>query len=481
MKKTSETREDDVDAKLICADRKMFIRLSTVSSVYQHTLHFSTATLRCLCERLSRPPSDMKSVQPLRVFASSCGKVTPSATSRTFASQFRQTASKRSFASSRSRVPFSVKLRNHVAQARHDHPIFFPVLLTATVVSVLALGFSIYDEFTNHAPQFADYPDDVEQELRFALHYTYMRPDKAAALRHFQRAIRLAEASEMDPFGKEFIGLRIRYAEMLESFGHMKSSIEILNLLAEDCEKKIQEIDESSRDTATKELRKRLLKGIIQFKVKISSLYETDYLQDMAMAKETLSEAVTLLVKEMQDPQTKGFSNDNAADMSYGEIASMLSQMGDLYAVSGEEESAVQVYMLTLQPLRAACNGSRSCKEAQVLSNIASTMDLAMKKPNAKINGRPATKASVEEGRKGVLKWANAALASVNAVPSTQRDSICEMAQISARLTKSDLLLDMGEKQQAKTELSGLIPVLKEKGLEQLIPQAEAALARTAS
>ena len=79
----------------------------------------------------------------------------------------------------------------------------------------------------------------------------------------------------------------------------------------------------------------------------------------------------------------------------------MLSQMGDLYATSGEEANAVQVYMLALPSLRAACNGSRSCKEVQVLSNIAATMDQALKKPNAKINGKPATKELVATARKG--------------------------------------------------------------------------------
>ena len=123
-------------------------------------------------------------------------------------------------------------------------------------------------------------------------------------------------------------------------------------------------------------------------------------MQDRQMAKKILSDAVGLVVKETQDPQTTGFTDDNSAGMTAGEIAAMLSQMGDLYATTGEEANALQVYMLTLQPLRASCNGTRSCKEAQVLSNIASTMDLALKKPDAKINGRPATKSSLAAARK---------------------------------------------------------------------------------
>ena len=378
-------------------------------------------------------------------------------------------------------MPFGVKVRNYLAQAQHDSPIGFPLLLLAAAASLTALGFMMYDESFNEAPKFAEYPAGVEQQLRVALHYTYVRPDSDAALKHFQKAIKFAYESPLDPFGKPFIGLRIRYAEMLEHFGHMKPAIEVLSVLTKDCEKRLQEIDDITLDEATKEQRRRLLKGIIQYKVKMSSLYDSEYLQNRSMAKQVLSEAMTLLVKETQSPETKGFSEGNTADMSFGEIASILSQMGDLYATSGEEDNAVQVYMLTLQPLRAACNGSRSCKEAQILSNIASTMDLAIKKPNARINGQPATKASIATTRQATLKWANAAIAAINAVPKSDRDNICEMAQISARITRSDLWLDMGEKESAKTELTGLIPVLRAKGLTELIPQAEAALLKANS
>lgn len=390
--------------------------------------------------------------------------------------------SSRPFATARSRVPLGVKIRNYIAQARHDNPIGFPVLVLATTASVLALGIFLYDDYFNQHPKFSEYPAGVEQQLRVALHFTHVRPDKAMALEYFQRAIRLADESPMDPFGKPFIGLRIRYSEMLEKFGHVQSAVEVLNLLTKDCEDKLAELDATAaKDEATKELRRRLLKGIIQYKVKAASLYETDYLQDMPMAKKTLSDAVGLLVKETQDPQTKGFTEDNAADMSFEEISAMLSQMGDLYAVTGEEANAVQVYMLTLQPLRAACNGSKSCREAQVLSNIASTMDLAAKKPNAKINGKPATKESLQAARHATLKWAEHAVAVANAAPDADRDSVCQMALISAAMTKSDLLLELGDKSKAKEELTGLIPILKEKGLSQLVPQAEQSLQRAST
>jgi hypothetical protein len=375
-------------------------------------------------------------------------------------------------------VPFSVRFRNQVKQARIDYPIAFPLGLFGAVASLLALGILAWDEYNlNEGPNLGAYPEAVERNLRVALHYTHVRPDADAAIQAFQSAMLSAEQSSMDPYSQEFIGLRIRYSEMLEKFGRVAAAVEVLDLLTKDCEEKLSTIDaETSVDDTTIGLRKRLLKGIIQYRVKMASLYETDYLQDMSKAKETLSDAVGILVKETQDPQTKGFSENNAADMSFDEISAMLSQMGDLFAVTGEEANAVQVYMLTLQPLRAACNGSKSCREAQVLSNIASTMDIAAKRPNAKINGKPATKDSLLKARQAILKWADHAVAVANQAPDSSQDAVCQMALISARMTKSDVLLELGDKAMAKQELTGLIPILEEKGLAQLIPQAQRSL-----
>jgi hypothetical protein len=372
-----------------------------------------------------------------------------------------------------------VRIRNQVEIARRDHPYQLSFAFLGATVGVIVLCLVAYDEYYIEAPKFANYPLDVEQSLRQALHYTHVKPDKEAALKHFQQALVRAEKSSMDPYSQEFIGLRIRYAEMLEKFGHVDAAVEALRLLAEDCTKRVEDIDTMApQDEPSLDLRKRLLKGIIQFKIKASQLYESDYLQDMDKAKQVLSDSVGLLVKETQDPQSKGFTENNAADMSFNEIASMLVQMGDLYAVTGQEAEAVQTYMLTLQPLRAACNGSRSCREAQVLSNIASTMAIAMNRPNAKINGKPVTKESLIAARKATLKWADHALGAVAGTTPAEQDSVCELAEISARMTKADLLLDGGDKAGAQKVLTGLIPKLKALGLDQLVAQAESGLAR---
>lgn len=343
-----------------------------------------------------------------------------------------------------------------------------------------------YNEYKKDKLHTTDYPPEVEERLRLALHYTHIQPDPETSAKYFLQAIQKAEEAGMDPLKPDALGIRIRFSQMWENFGHIKSAIEILDGMVKDVQQKVAEIDEGRAGSAMpseeeEATRRTLLRATIQAKVKLASLYESDYMQDRSMAKQVLSDAVGLVVKETKDPQTNGFTNDNSAGMTTGEIAAMLSQMGDLYATTGEEANALQVYMLTLQPLRASCNGTRSCKEAQVLSNIASTMDLALKKPDAKINGRPATKSSLAAARKAAINWADQAIATTEAVEPEDRDDICELASLSARMTRADLLLESGDKAKSQEAFANLLPILKEKNLLPLIQVAEEGLKRAAS
>jgi len=383
------------------------------------------------------------------------------------------------------------RVREAIIKARQQNPVLLPILFIATLGAVSLLGLMAYDEYTRVAPEYSAYPVAVEQRLRTALHYTHVEKDPDAAQAYFLEALKAADGCGMDPFGKEFMGIRIRFAEMLEQFGRVKAAIEVLAGISHDCEQKVQELDQSSvgkekltgdhlseSDVTAQELRKSLLRGIIQAKVKASVLYESDYIQDPVQAKQTLSDAVGLLVKETRDPQVQGFSEDNNAGIGIAEIASILSQMGDLYATSGEEANAVQVYMLGLGPLRQACNGTRSCKEVQVLSNIASSMDIAMKKPGATINGKPANAESLKAARKAILAWADQAIATADRVLPENRDEICDLGVLSAQMTRADLLLESGDKARSRETFNSLLPKLRERGLHGLVTAAEQGLKR---
>lgn len=375
-------------------------------------------------------------------------------------------------------------LRENYRLAWKDYPILFPLGIILSFASASFFAFVLYDDYVNVKPQYAAYPVQVEYHLRQALRGVHVKPpDPMMSEVHFLKALDVAEEVGMDMFSTEVLGIRTRLSEMLEGFGRIKGSIEVLNGTIKMCEGKLQEIDRGTvegnkKPEELRELRQRMLQTIIRSRAKAASLYESDYVQDMNAAKDTLSEAVGMLVKETKDPANNGFSEDNSAGLPLDEIASMLSQMGDLYATTGEESNAVQTYMLTLQPLRAACNGTRSCKEVQIMSNIASTMDLAMKKPGVTINGRPATANSLAAARHATLKWAEQAIATAEVVKPEDRDDICDLGLISAEMTRADLLLEDGKKIQAREAFRSLIPKLREKGLSVLVQTAEKGLQR---
>ncbi|ETI19268.1 hypothetical protein G647_09100 [Cladophialophora carrionii CBS 160.54] len=381
------------------------------------------------------------------------------------------------------------RLEQAVIDARLKHPILFPFMLFGSTASVVLLIIMAYDQWRRENKGTSAYPPAVEDQLRLALHYTHISPDPETASQYFLGAIKKAEEVGMDPYSKETVGIRVRFSQMLEEFGHVKAAIEILDGIANDLQQKLDELDQAlslRTDTSIQSgpesanLRANMIKGIVKLKIKISSLYESDYLQNPSMAKQVLSDAVGMVVKETKNPQ-QGLTDDNGAGLTAGEIAAMLSQMGDLYATSGEEENAVQLYMLTLQPLRASCNGTRSCKEAQVLSNIASTMDMALKKPKPLINGKPATKDSLAAARRAALRWADQAIATGDAVKPEDRDEICAAASLSAKMTRADLLVDNGEKAMAKEAFLNLLPILREHNLLPLIETAEQGLKKASS
>ena len=386
--------------------------------------------------------------------------------------------------------------RAEVLKARIQNPVLLPILTVATMASLLLLACVSYSQYSKFRPRSGAYPPPVEERLRLALHFTHVQPDGPKAIRYFQEALSIAAGHGMDPFSNEAMGLRIRYAQMLEDFGRGLQAAEIVKSIVNDYEEELFEVDRqllsystapatrpqgvsnSGTSRSSEYSRSNLVKGLIQAQVKLASLYASDHIQNPRLAKESLSEAINLLVRETKDASSKGLSEDNNAALTYEEIAAIFSQMGDLYATTGEESNAVQTYMLALEPLRKACGGTRSCREVQIFSNIASTMDIAMKKPGATINGQPVTPANLAKARQAATAWVNQAVATVDKVPLTDRDEICETSLLSAQMTRADLLLESGNKEGSKIILESLLPRLREKGLTPLVKMAESGLRR---
>lgn len=382
------------------------------------------------------------------------------------------------------------KFRNAIVKARSDHPILFPVGFIGAFAAVCLLALMAYDDVTRVSPEYSAYPLSVEQQLRLALASTHVRPDPEVAADAYRRALEEAEKCGMDLYSKEVLGIRIKLAEMLEHFGRVKSSIEVLRGIARDCEERVRDVDRGSvlkqrlgNELKTKEevepnveLRKSLLRQVIQCHVKAASLCTGDYIQDNKMAKGLLSQAMKILVEESKDAKNRGFQEDNGVGLSMDEIAAILAQTGDLYSTTDDAATAVQIYMMALDPLRKSCDGRPSCREAQLLSNISGAMAMALKDPNAKVNGKKVNKESLKVARQTAMAWASQAAQVVHSIDPKERDSICIMGQLSAALNLAAMQLDDGAVQESRKTYSDVLPVLRQLGLDDMAQAAEAGL-----
>ena len=382
------------------------------------------------------------------------------------------------------------KFRKTVNKARHDHPVLLPFLVVAAFSALSLLALMAYDDITRVAPQYSAFPPNVEQLLRLALHHTHVRPDPDAAADAYTRALEEAERSKMDPFGKEVLGIRIKLAEMLEKFGRAKGAVEVLKGIAKDCEEQVRDLERGSvlkqrlgnepRTTDQEEVdgdvRKNLLRQVIQCEVKAADLCIGEYIQDEKMAKDFLSKAMKIVVEESKDVRNNGFSEDNGAGLTLEEIAAILSQTAQLYLMTEDYATSVQIFNMALAPLRKACDGRPSCREAEVLTNMSSAMAMALKAPGAQINGKPAAPELVKMARRTAMAMASQGIDKANRVEQADWDPKCITARVSGEMNLAGMLLEDGEVAEAKKIYTGLIPTLRQMGMEEAAKHCETLL-----
>jgi hypothetical protein len=372
------------------------------------------------------------------------------------------------------------KFRKTVNKARHDHPVLLPFLVVAAFGTVSLLALMAYDDITRVAPQYSAFPPNVEQLLRLALHHTHVRPDPDVAADAYTRALEEAERSKMDPFGKEVLGIRIKLAEMLEKFGRAKGAVEVLKGIAKDCEGRVRDLDRGSvlrqrlgnelkttdQEAVDIDVRKHLLRQVIQCDVKAADLCMSKYIQDEKTAKVFLSKAMKIVVEETEDVRNKGFSEDNGAGLTLEEIAAILAQTAQLHLMTDDYATSVQIFNMALAPLRKACDGRPSCREAEVLTNMSSAMIMALREPGALINGKPATQDSIKMARKAAMAMASQGIDMANRVEQPDWDPKCITARVSGEMALAGMLAEDGEVAEAKKIYIGLIPALRQLGME---------------
>jgi tetratricopeptide (TPR) repeat protein len=395
------------------------------------------------------------------------------------------------------------RFRNTVSKARKDHPFLLPALLIASFASLCYLALLSYDEYTREKPKLGAFPPAVERHLRNAIWYTEIKPEPSIALDSFTRAVERAEKEGLDPFSVEFVGIHIRLAAALEKFGRAKGAIEVLDQLVNDMVERIEDIDrgrgrerkvertesnesgtqgpsavavvEASIEAPESE-RSRLLKKVIECKVKISQLYESDYIQDNASAKFVIDEAMKILIEAMRDPKSLQF-DENRAGISADEAAAMLNQVGSSNLNWGDYGTALETFKLALIAVRKAAKGRPSCREALTLSNMHAAVSMMLESPNPVIDGKPATAASIKQAHQIKAGWAQQSLQCAQAVAPTEQDHLCAMAVIASWSGMASALMELGDLKGAKEMWEQVIQKSEsEPALKQLLPNAHGAL-----
>ena len=378
-------------------------------------------------------------------------------------------------------------------QAQKDHPVQLPILVILSFISVASLGFFAYDDYFNKSPKFGIFPPPVEEYLRLGIYYTEIEEQPQKAIENFTAAIQKGAELQMDKWSDEVLGMRIRLAAAMEKFGLMKESIRVLDVLVQECKKKVDELDgkgsttskvPASNDLAQDretmlgrgDLRKKLVRKQIECLAKIGELQGSDWIQQDATAAKTLSDAIGILFRESNNPQINGFTEDNGAGMSYEEIAILLDQLATAHARLGGAEglgTATQLSMLALQPTREAYNNQPSCQEAAVLSRIGANMLAAVEQPGAIVNGKLLDDEGRSKARRSAGTWLRQATAMVGRIPEKERDERCAISAATATINMAVVLQDMGQKEEAKETLEKILPRVRKLDIQPLIERTE--------
>jgi hypothetical protein len=166
------------------------------------------------------------------------------------------------------------------------------------------------------APIESRYPQPVANKIKRAIYWTNTEPDPKKALKGYQDAITEAIEIGMHPFSDEVIGLKLQLALMLEKFGLMADSIQVLEIIRADCRKWIELVN---KDKPCAD-RTRILNIIVRISIKLGDLYGGDHVQDSENSEKNLEQAVETLLKEDHRRQVEGVKPDEGNWMGPDEM-----------------------------------------------------------------------------------------------------------------------------------------------------------------
>ena len=170
------------------------------------------------------------------------------------------------------------------------------------IISLLLYTFVIFPDRLRK--DFHGFPDEVAARLRLALWYTndrHFNPEKA--LHHYKEALVLANKAEMDPFGDQYFGMRLKIAAFFEKINTIPKAIE---LLEHDRQQYIKAVEMLSAREGREERRAQVLFKTIALNAKLAEYYSHEQVQDDEAAEERLVWAVTALLKEQERRRSEG-------------------------------------------------------------------------------------------------------------------------------------------------------------------------------
>ncbi|KAL4881699.1 hypothetical protein BJY04DRAFT_188610 [Aspergillus karnatakaensis] len=363
-----------------------------------------------------------------------------------------------------------ISLRKGWKTARRDSPVTLTLALVIFVGAMSLWAYILYDQIIAKAPYYKKFPKPVEKSLRRAVYFTEVKLEPRRALALYKEALAAATECGLHPFSDEVVGIKLQVAGMLELAGLWDASIkvleqtraELLNWVADGRGKEAskKEAEEKQKKTLVKnpdvtdplELeeyekikeaeeyerrqRDKAVKKAVGISVKISSIYNSDHVQDDKKAEAHGEAAVELALKELQYRESLGLPVSGNLDesrefgwISRTETSIVLFNLGSLYSQDEtKRELAIPLYLRALEILRAEEGTKASCKQVMIMSKLGGAMFKRAQQPFRVKDPEAARRQALD----AAVQWSLQAEDTYAAVPQNEKDTLCHLCRASA-------------------------------------------------
>ena len=339
-----------------------------------------------------------------------------------------------------------------------------------------------------------NFPEPVAKELRKAIYYDKgYGKDPKKAFQYYKEALMVATDLGMNPYSDEFIGMRMRMAEFLESNDQYHAAITVLEKEKELC------YDFLERAKATKEVDipdaqwSRMMGMAVKLGVKLGKLYSVEDVDNPEAAQEALVKAVETLLKERIRRQEMGIKEEGREWLNEEEVGASLEELGHSYLDTNQPEFALPLFLQALSlsapkschsAMLSKCqvhcnpnltngNAVNQVSAALSLQRPGSAPSLGTSKANPKISGPTAA-----DLQKQAKQWAEKALTMAQAVSPPERTEECDIACAVTTHNLAELAQISGDTVTAKKLFQEAKSLSKAVGFEDGVKEASIALRR---